>query len=662
MSQQEIGNDIPAISEDKVVNRAAYNADFAYNYFSKNNIRYLENLRFVHGDQWSDEAIAAQTKLGKPASTFNKIYPYYKQLIGESRTFTPSYKLRDERLSGDPLPQKMLDQLSDVMRQIDVNSKADEVFSIAFQNMLMGFGVVRIVTERDKLNPFMVTLKYLPVWDSTAAFFDPAANHRCKTDGEFCGITSLMSKQEFKQRYNRDVPKVDIFAQYPHLNRRQDKESVLLLDYDEREYFQQKMLLLSNKQVIKAENWEKVRAEFKKANNKNEGILPLLSIVKKQMVTSSRIKRYKIAGDEVLEKATVWESEKLPLIYCDGDSIFADGEQVTIGFSEVVHDAQRFLNYLKSDIAYTIQTLRRELFLGTDANVPDEESQRKWADVENVQGLLTAKIDPNTGQLPTRLPIPEIPQSLLQQAQATEFDIMSGLGMFEASRGQSGQEISGVAIDKRIGQSNLTNSVYYNNLLNSRREAAQIVAAVIPVLFNSEQAMVVRNNEDGKRKDIVINEENQDSNLTESLLRVEIQAGAPFKQQRQEELQTLLSIVQASGDPQLFNLLADKIGEYVDSAVKPTIVQRLKTLVPPEALAASGETTDIQPKAPTPNPLIAIEQQKAQAATTTANARMLDSQVKVESLHQDAGETQVKANAELQKARLELLKELVKNP
>lgn len=658
-------------NETEIVKRAYENAGNWYQYFSKNNKKYKDHIAFVRGRQWDKNAETAQRNLGKPVMTLNKLYPSVKQVVGEFRSFVPDYKLRDERLAGQLLQQDALDILSDLMRSISYESNAPEIYSTSAQNALMGgYGAFGVYAERDRLNPFLKTLKYKIIPDSTAAFFDPMAERKTKTDGNYSGLLSGIEKKVFKEIYGIDPPAPTevTFCESSWL-KTNVVEQVIIMDYYERSFVDTEYALLSNNDVIKMDDWQDAQKEYKEKNQKLDNQLPVLKILEKKTIKTPIIMVYKIAGDKFLEKPVRWFGTRLPLVFCDGDSEINNGEQNTTTFTEFVHDAQQYLNYIKSDMAWSIQTLRREIFLVAPSHSAGFE--KVWEHPERVQGKLPFNPDP-LAPTPVRLPLPEIPQSLLQQYQSTQFDIREGLGMFEASRGQAGNEISGVAKAKEIMQSDLSNSIYFDNMKDAIREGAQIVAEALPRFYSDQQKAQIRT-KNGKSKIFTFNDEMTGEDQTSVMLKgavlnVEITAASPFREQKQQEIQNLLSLVAASAaNPPIFNMMADLIAKYTDSMLRDTLVDRFKTLVPPQLLTAEGQQVPPQP----PNPQAAMEQQmlqqrmqleerKVAADEKKAEADMINAQSNVLKARASAGDvigkhasTAQKTTVELQKAELE---------
>src|SRR5690606_26577717 len=117
-------------------------------------------------------------------------------------------------------------------------------------------------------------------------------------------------------------------------------------------------------------------------------------------------------------------------------------------------DDQRYINYLRTQAAYTLKNSRYDQWIGSIQNVRSQSTQQIWADPLNQQGMLTFD-ESQSGIVPREIRPPELSGSLhMQYQQATE-DIYSTSGVFPAQLGRDGNEQSGVALDIRQSQGSM---------------------------------------------------------------------------------------------------------------------------------------------------------------------------------------------------------------
>jgi len=626
--------------------------------FSDNNERYQNSINFAYGQQWTDQDRAVQHDLKKPTITVNKIYSFYRYIAGEFRSFRPDYKLRDVRLAGKPLTQDKLDFLTDLMRQIHHESNVQKIYQEMFRNAVLGgYGVFAIYADDDRLNPFLKTVRYMSLPDSRAAFFDPAAKKATKTDGQFAGVCSWMNKAMFKSKFGYE-PAQDLFIPMNCFNGDAFDDNVLILDYYERSEKQVKYLLLSNNMVVKESEWKDFKQIIDNQMKEQGDMAGFVTVIDEKVKRDDVITHYKIAGSRILDQE-IWNSPRLPIVFCDGDSRYDDGKQITTSAVEFAKDPQRYLNYLKSEMAHTISTLRREIIVGTPDNILGREDTVK--NISQIQGFMAFNPDMQTGMMPQRWAMPEIPQSFLQQYESTLQDIKEAFGMFEANRGEIGNEVSGVAIERKISQGDLSNSILFDNALDAIREGAQIVFDVIPYIYNTERKLRIRN-KDGSSDIQEFNPNENEVLLRFASLQVEVSSGANFRTQRTNELNQLNSMVMASGNAaQLFSLIADQYPRFLDSSIRDVLQQRLGMLSQSSLIALQASLSgqgqqqmqqQQQQQMMVQQKKLDLEQQRVFADLKKADADMLRAET-------DARDTDNKHNAELIKAEAEIRKALL---
>src|SRR5258708_12933308 len=111
--------------------------------------------------------------------------------------------------------------------------------------------------------------------------------------------------------------------------------------------------------------------------------------------------RKRLIKERIIE-ISEWTSKHLPIIFVDGNSEFIEGRQYTKSFIHEGRDAQKFINYVGSEIATEIKNRRREQWIGTPDNIIGQEQQ--WRNPELQAGILMAKPDPVTKQMPQKMP------------------------------------------------------------------------------------------------------------------------------------------------------------------------------------------------------------------------------------------------------------------
>lgn len=357
----------------------------------------------------------------------------------------------------------------------------------------------------------------------------------------------------------------------------------------------------------------------------------------------------KMAGDYILEESE-FPSEDCPVIFVDQNSTYdKEGKQICRPFITDAVDAQRFLNYLGTQIAYLLKISRYDQFIGSKENARSPQTQKIWTNPAAVQGLLMYD-ESASGAKPEQLRPPELPVSLIQQYQRAIEDMYTSTGMYPARLGQQGNEVSGAAIDARTRQGSYPTYVAFNSINRAITAGGAIVNQMIPRVYDTERVMSLMMPDEG-RQNITVNQqmdeygENIKNDLRKGSFEVRLQAGPSYEGQKAEALQSLNAALQAN--PQLFNLIADLYAENLPLTNTLEIRNRFKTLVPPEIIEA-GKSGKMPQQAAQPSA-------QDQAAMAEAEYKKQKIELEKQKLQMEMQQTQSKAELEQQQMQLAYL-------
>ena len=357
----------------------------------------------------------------------------------------------------------------------------------------------------------------------------------------------------------------------------------------------------------------------------------------------------KMAGDYILEESE-FPAEDCPVIFVDQNSTYdKEGKQICRSFITDAVDAQRFLNYLGTQIAYLLKISRWDQFIGSKENARSPQTMKIWTNPSAVQGMLMYDESP-TGMKPEQLRPPELPMSLIQQYQRAIEDMYTSTGMYPARLGQDGGEISGAAIDARTRQGSYPTYVAFNSINRAITAGGTIVNQMIPRVYDTQRVLSLMLPDEG-RKNIVVNEQQDEygesikNDLRKGSFEVRLQAGPSYEGQKAEALQSLNLALQ--GNPQIFNLVADLYAENLPLTNTLEIRNRFKTLVPPEIIEA-GKSGKMPKEAAQPSA-------QDQAAQAEAQYKMQKIELEKQKLQLEMQESQSKAELEKQQMQLAYL-------
>ncbi len=597
------------IDEAEVLKKAREDLVLWDGYFDENVVRGRDDMNFLLRDQWSTVERSEFTRLFKPAMTFNKLYDVTKKIAGEQRKNKPDLMVRS--LTGKA-KQQQIDLRADLVRTISYRNQNDLVYQTAFKSaLMMGFGAFEIGLEYESPTSFNQNIKYELIPDATRTSFDPSSIMPHKGDGNYCSRQYLYSKQEFYATYPHVMNPVSYSDPRALLDFQwETRDTIVVCKYTRKEWYPLKLYLLSDGQSVTEDEWADMQDMNKMKEKLAEGSEVVGDIIRKTIPTivgermskDYKIRQYVLTQNQIIE-FTDWPSKYLPIIFVDGDSNYINGKQYSRSFIHEARDSQKFINYVGSEIAAEIKNRRREQWIGTPDNIIGNE--QLWRNPELQSGILIAKPDPKTGQMPTKMPPWELSQTLLQQFQRGSQDIREILGFSENEQLQ-GHDMSGKARRERKLEGSMSAYVWFDNLNQAIEQGGRVVLDLLPVVAGEFERSMVISKADGRTESITLNKEVGTSETGESQREnvldagnydIEIDTGPSFAVQKEIALEFMQETLAAN--PQVFPLIADLWAAQLDVQFMPQIKERLKNMVPPEILAKE-EGKPPPPKQPNP--------------------------------------------------------------
>lgn len=647
--------DEAGINEHEVLKNAQENINVWQNYFNENITRGKDDMNFCLRDQWTAIERSEFTRLFKPAMTFNKLYDPIKKTVGEQRKNKPDLIVRS--LTGKAT-QEQINVRADLVRTISYKSENDLIYQTAFKSALMiGFGAFQIDLDYEPKS-FRRIVKYNLIPDATRTSFDPTAMKPHKGDGNYCSRQYIFTKEEFEATY----PYIDHAASYADPRSLLDfqwltKDTIVVADYYVKEWFPLILYKLSNGQTVTEKEWDDMQKDFKfkkqlAKESKVVGSIILNEIpviVDKRQTQDYKIMHYRLIKNQIID-FTEWPSKHLPIIFVDGDSYFIEGRQYTRSFIREARDAQKFINYVGSEIAAEIKNRRREQWMGTPDNIIGYE--QLWRNPELQNGILVAKPDPKTGMMPQKMQAWDLSPALLTNFQRGTQDIKEILGISETEQ-LSGRDISGQARRERKIEASMSSYVFFDNLNQAIEQSGRVVLDLLPVIYGDEERHAVISKKDGKSQNIILNKRMPDGSIENELTAgeydVEIDTGPSFAVQKEVALEFFQQTLAAN--PQVFPLIADLWAKNLDIQQMEQVSDRLQTMVPPQILAK--EAGDPPPAAPPPSPQDQLMQAELQDRQQGLQERAQELQIRQQKHGLDQMDMILRAKEMAQKLNME---------
>jgi glutaredoxin-related protein len=648
MEEKRINDlDEAGIDENKVLETAGKHMNIWQSYFGENITRGKDDMNFVLRDQWTAIERSEFTRLFKPAMTFNKLYDATKKIAGEQRKNKPDLIVRS--LTGKAT-QEQINLRADLVRTISYQSQNDLIYQSAFKSaLMMGYGAFQICLDYESPRSFNKTIRYDLISDPTRTAFDPTALKPHKGDGNYCARYYVFSRDEFFATYPYVTNPVSYIDPYMLLDFQwQTRDTITVCDYFVKEWYP--MILYHIEQdgqkfSASESEWEKIKKDYKKQKeivSETESVRRIIDtmeprIIGERQTQDYRIMHYRMIRNQIIDFSE-WPSKQLPIIFVDGDSHFIEGRQYTRSFIHEARDAQKCVNYFGSEIAAEVKNRRREQWLGTPDNISGYEQD--WRNPELQMGILRAKPDPKTGQMPTKQPAWDLSPAIMQNFQRATQDIREILG-FSETEALQGRDISGKARRERKLEGSMSAYVYFDNMNQAVEQGGRVCNDLLNYIIGEDERTMVLSKKDGKTETVTINEKMSDGNIKNDIgvgdFDVEIDSGPSFAVQKDIAIEFMQETLNAN--PQVFPLIADIWASQLDVQFRDQMKDRLKTMVPPEIIAKEEGKA---PPPPKPNPQMILMQAELQGKQAEIKNKMKEVELKSQKLELEAQELELK--------------------
>jgi hypothetical protein len=445
---------------------------------SQNRTEGLVALGFRDGNQW-DEAIAkARTLEQRPALTINHTNTFCRRVENQLRQQRPRIKCHPV---GDGADVETAAVVNGLIRHIETLSNASVAYDTGVISAVnIGWGYWRIVGDYIDEKSFEQELKILPIRNTFTVYMDPAAVMPAGEDQQWCLISEVMTRQEYKRRYPT-APNCEWQADAPgDLSLLwESKTHLRLAEYFRIHEVKDELYRLSDGSV-------KLKSELA-----DPAVLDAvgLMIVAKRPTTRKEVQWFRLNGKEVVDRK-VLPGSHIPVIRCEGNVLDVNGLVKRKGMVKDLMDPARMFNYWR-----TAQTERYALTPKAPWVAYEEtiEGHPEWNDAnQRSYSVLVAKAVQGPGgevlPLPQRTQPAQVEAGMSEAAQGAEHDLMGIAGMPQENPELQGRVISGNKyLQRRQGMADLTHFQYYDNQMLAIMWTGIILLELIPSYYDTSR-------------------------------------------------------------------------------------------------------------------------------------------------------------------------------
>jgi len=586
--------------------------------------QYVEDLKFAVGsDQWDAEVknVRQSSMPPRPCLTINKISEKVHLIDGDFRQVKPQIKVRPVDSAADP---RLAEVITGLIQNIEYNSDAPSIYATAFQNMIMGGrGAWRINLKPSEDDVFETDIILQRIPNPLTVYSDPKAMEQNRSDREWVIVTEWMTEDEFE-------------SEYPNASKMEWDSEV----GDSVDWFKDKRVRIAEFWWVEKEKRKVYRVPVKDHDGEQqyivveklqEGMQPDME----REVTHRRVKYCKLNGSEVLEGPTEWPGTQIPIVECYGRETWIEGERTTAGLVRYAKEPQRLYNYWSSAITEQVALAPTAPWLLTPAMLGNHQLQWDTQTERNWNYLLFDPDQTLPGYTPQRQPPPQMSSAMANELQRLEHDIMSTMGIYQASLGAPGPEVSGKAILARQKKGDIGSYAFVDTFAHALTFSGKILVDLIPKVYASERVIRILG-PTGEERPVEINKavtpeqaqqldadpnyrapavynENVSqymNDLTIGKYDVRVTIGPSYATQRQEAAESLIELVRAV--PNAGMAAADLIVKYLDMPGGNELEKRLRKMIPADIRGLEHGEQPPPPQPPDPQVMLAMKKLELQ--------------------------------------------------
>ena len=611
--------------------------DDAQDYWQEIYDQGLEDKKFVtiKGAQWEGDAIAKRKAQGKPTLEINISRAYVQQQINTMRQNRPQAKVVPVDSGADPEVAKVLEGL---IKDVEESSNFEDARDTAAANQVhAAVGFYRIVTDYINEKSFNQEPRFKPVENPQAVLIDPLSKALDGSDMAKALVCEWVDKDQVIKEHGKDA--VDDFETDADSDwSNYTDKTVCIAEYFYKEQIADTLLLLKDGTI-----------EFKSVLLEQVPEDELEQMIETERSTSrTEIKWAKVSGTKVLEKG-VFPGQYIPIFPVYGEVTWVENKRHIFSLVHFAKDPQRLFNYWKSTEAHILQKNQDEMTIVDDRGIAGFD---EWRDPSSA-AYLRFKATDDSGNVipyPTKIGAAAPPVGILNASESAKALIPDILNMHAPQMGQDVNQQSGVAIGLLQRQSDTAQFHFQDNINKTIRHSARVLIGLFPILYDTEMVRRIIG-ADGESELVKLNAqpENQDeqskaingvlNDMSLGRFDIRMDTGPSFNTQREQSFTLMMQLVQSN--PSLFNIVADLIIMNSPLLNSKEIAERVKMLVPPQALGKDK-----------------IDPEQAKAQITQLDQLVQKLTADLESLQMQLNDKNADRNIEMMKVELQAEKDI----
>lgn len=600
----------------------------------------LDDLKFLSGDQWPENAKRNRIADRQPCLTINKTLAFLHQVTNDQRQNRPSIKVHPV---DDGADVEIAEVIQGIIRHIEYSSGADAAYDTAVNNAAaIGFGYFRIITDYAGDDTFDQEIRFQRIRNPFTVYFDPHSQEPDGSDAKFAILSVDISREDFQREYpDAEASGIDSYGMGDGESPWISDDSIRVAEYYRVEHEPATLVRLSNGET----GW----------HDQLLSMPPGVVVTQQRKSSRSKVCWYKVTAVDVLERAEI-PCKWIPVFPVYGEEIDIEGKVIRSGLVRAAKDPAQMYNFWMTSATEEVSLRPKSPYIGAEGQFEGHEAEWSQANIRN-RPFLEYKPKTVSGQMappPSRQPMADVPAGVLQMAMHASDDIKACTGIFDASLGARGNETSGRAIVARQRQGDVSNFHFADNLNRTLRHVGRCLLQMIPRVYDTERVVRILG-EDEKISHVTVNKpiaqpevdektgaiKTVMNDLTVGTYDVTISSGPSYSTLRQEAADAMIQFGQSW--PKLMDIAGDKVVQAMDWPGAEDIAERIARTIPPEIRDDSNEGSQ-QPLPPQVQQF--VQQAQAQIQQLQQALQEAQSGIDKERIKAQSAENVARINAE----------------
>ena len=552
----------------------------------------LEALRFRSG---AHQTSALRSPSGEPypapAMTVDRQSAFLKQTVNAYRRAPLSIRVRPK--SGGATKQ-IADVLEGKIREIEQESEAEIAYTVALDQAAgQGLGYFRLVTEWADPHSFEQVLRICPIYSRYTVYADTTSRHPAALDMEWAFIVERLSRDAFRSQYGVEPAPASQWSGTGD-DVWYSVDDVQVADYFYKVWTETEVVQFPDGTVVPTEGMGTIDPTWPRRTTR----IPTVWWAK-------------MCGSAVLSK-TRWLGQYIPIIRVEGTRLDVDGQTVRTGIIQQTMTTQLAYDYAFNAELEALAMAPKAPYIIAAEQISGYEQYWNRANDPYLPYLPYKPISAGSTFLPPpqrQTAEPAIQALSVARQQAAE-DMRAVLGMYAPSMGEPGQERSGTAIRSQKIEGDQSTFHFPANLAWSIRAVGLQIVDILPKLY-ARPTTLRQVGKDGSVQMTPVNQtdapqEEEQRLLSKGSYDVAVDSGPSYSTQREVAAERLGELGRVLPEAML-PMIADLWVAQLDIPYSEDLAARLKTAVPPEALAATKDKD--------PQTAVAALQNQVQQAT-----------------------------------------------